>query len=203
MIAYHRLLLPLLALVIAGCARGPEKPDPEVVAKHRDRFLSEVEPADPLTPLDWRDAQAEGGEEGVEELGAPEPPADGLATFVGQVGGILSPFGDAEQEFPFKAGKAVFFMVDPATVAEFVEHAGEGEEGEAHAADCPFCAREALDNASAVAVVMFSGEDGKPIEIDARDLFGLQKGDLVVVRGEPKLTGDLLQVAADELFIRK
>lgn len=186
-------LLSLLALAagLAGCAKGPVKPDPEAVAELREELVFEVEPADAVTALDWRDSQAE----------AEEASTSGKITLVGQIGGMPNPFGEGlEQEFPWKAGQASFFLVDPATVAEFVDHAGEA--GEDHAADCPFCAREAATKLPALAMVSFK-KDGKPIKVGAQELFGLKAGDLLVVRGVASEVGELLMIDADGLFVRE
>lgn len=202
----------LLSLaVLAGCAKGPVKPDPAVVEAARARFVLEVEPGDrQLTPLDWRDEQAGDGPVDVlttvddaEETSEAPAERSNRVVLVGQIGGMPNPFGtDSEPDFPWKAGEATFFLVDPATADEFADHSAE--EGDDHAADCPFCAREAASKANAIAVVSFPREDdpGKSLAIDARDLFGIKKGDVVVVRGEAELVGDVLVVTADGLFRR-
>lgn len=197
--AFRCLPLSLLAFgaLLVGCAEGPVKQDPEVVAALRERFVLEVEPADALTALDWRDQQVE---DAAVVPAVSEPSEDGRITLVGQIGGMPNPFADGmEQDFPWKAGVASFFLVDPATAAGFEEHASEA--GDDHAADCPFCAREAATKLPALAAVTFS-EDGKHVRIDARELFGLEAGDLVVVRGMPSQVGDLLTIEADGLFVR-
>lgn len=199
-----------LALLV-GCAEGPVKPDPAVIEATRARFVLEVEPGDrQLTPLDWRDEQA--GEGPVEVLttvedgqgdNAESAEPSNRVVLVGRVGGMPSPFvADTEPDFPWKKGQATFFLVDPATADEFSSHSAE--EGDDHAADCPFCAREAASQSNAVAVVSFPSEDdpSKPVAIDARDLFGIKQGDVVVVRGKAELVGDVLVVTADGLFRR-
>lgn len=193
-------LLPLALLAfcaLVGCAEGPVKPDPALVAELRDRYLLEAEPAGALTPLDWREAKT--GDAAEPESTSAEP---GGVVLVGQVGGMPSPWGDgAEPHFPWREGEATFFLVDPTTAAEFSDHADEA--GEAHAADCAFCANKAADKSSSVAVVTFSGGEGQPAApIDSRDLFGLKVGDLVVVRGVASLKGGVLLVAADGLHRR-
>lgn len=51
-----------------------------------------------------------------------------------------------------------------------------------HDEDCPFC-KLRLANAPTVAVG-FETAQGKPIPVDARKLFGIKKGDVVVVLGK-------------------
>ena len=196
------LALPLLAL--GGCADGPVKPDPAVVKSLRGLYVRDAEPADAVTPLDWREAReasvAEGG------ATAEEKPAEESKqiTLVGTVGGMPNPWGaENEPDFPWKAGQATFFLVDPSTVEEFATHAAA--EGVEHAEDCPFCSREARNKTSSVAVVTFPATDDpkKPAAVDTRELFGLEKGDLVVVHGEWTLKGDVLMVNADGLYKRE
>lgn len=190
-------LLSFPAVLLVGCAEGPVKADPAVVAALKERYVLTAEPADALTPLDWRDAQSA---EGTAEQA---PATTGRAVLVGQVGGMPNPWGEGtEPDFPWRAGQATFFLVDPSTAAEFADHADEA--GEAHAADCPFCSREAASKASSIAVVTFAGDDdlSRPAAVDARELFGLKEGDLVVVRGVAALKGDVLMVEAEGLYRR-
>ena len=200
-------LAPLAAaLWLTGCADGPVKPDPAVVASLREQYVLEVEPAGAVSPLDWRELQAE--EEGpvevaetldsAEELAAED---DGRVVLIGRVGGMPDPFEKGlEPGFPWRDGKAVFFLVDAATADEFTDHLAEQDDD--HAANCPFCAAHAANQMSAVATVIFPGETGDAAPVDARDLFGLEEGELVVVRGEPSVLGDLMVVKADGLFRR-
>ncbi|WP_146573536.1 hypothetical protein [Botrimarina hoheduenensis] len=186
------LLVIGMAGGMAGCAEGPVKADPAVAEQLRALLQLSEEPVGAQTPLDWR-----------ESLGELDPAVekDAPILLMGRVGGMPNPWPETETDFPWRRGTATFFLVDPATADEFAEHAGE--DGAAHAADCPFCAREAASKANAVAAVTFLGTDGKAAGIDARELFGLSEGDTVVVRGKAKLLGDeLLVVEADGLFRR-
>ena len=99
---------------------------------------------------------------------------------------------------PFLDGKASFVLVEiPAD-----DHANKP----GHDADnCPFCKKK---NANAPMVaVQFLGADGKPIPIDARKLFGLEKGVDVVVRGigafDPKLAIPVIQLTAEAIHLRR
>jgi hypothetical protein len=198
-------LLTLLASMLAGCAEGPVKADPKVVGELRERLELASEPADPVTPLDWRErmtaAEADPNDESADSPATPVSGEGGGVVLVGQVGGMPNPWGKAEPNFPWKAGQATFFLVDPSVAAEFADH--QHAEGEDHA-DCPFCAREATAKADGVAAVNVLGPDGKPVAIDARELLGLKEGDVVVVRGAASmLGGELLVLDADGVFIRR
>ncbi|TWT88849.1 hypothetical protein Mal64_23370 [Pseudobythopirellula maris] len=189
---HPRRLLAFLAAAgfLIGCSQGPAPPDPKRVAAERERLMLAEEPADALSPLDYRETLEEGDGETASQV-----------VLVGKVGGIPNPWGKLEPDFPWRENQAAFFLVDPATAMEFDEHdAGDPD----HLADCPFCAREAANQASAVAAVNFSDAQGKQIAIGARELLGLKAGDTVVVRGEAQLlAGDLLVVEANGLFIRE
>ena len=66
-------------------------------------------------------------------------------------------------------------------LSEAPDEAHQGKPG--HDPDgCPFC-KQKMANAPTV-TVGFSNDRGEPIPVDARKLFGLNKGDLVVVRGK-------------------
>jgi hypothetical protein len=197
-------LLMLLATSLAGCAEGPVKADPKVVGELRSRLELASEPADPVTPLDWRErvtaAEADPNDESADAPASTDGGAGGVV-LVGQVGGMPNPWGEAEPNFPWKAGQATFFLVDPSVAAEFADH--QHAEGEDHA-DCPFCAREATAKADGVAAVNVLGSDGKPVGIDARELLGLKEGDVVVVRGAATLLGgELLVLDADGVYVRR
>jgi hypothetical protein len=88
---------------------------------------------------------------------------------VGSVGGVPNPSDQAMPDFPFAKNQAIFFLVDPEVAAEAEEHAHTHAEGE----ECAFCAAHAADSAHAIAVVQFADENGKPLAVDARDLFEL------------------------------
>ena len=99
---------------------------------------------------------------------------------------------------PFLDGKASFVLLEiPAD-----DHAAKP----GHDADnCPFCKKRTAG--APLTAVQFLGEDGKVIPIDARKLFGVAKGNDVVVRGtgvfDPKLAIPVIQMTADGIFVRK
>lgn len=99
---------------------------------------------------------------------------------------------------PFLANKASFSLVEiPAD--DHAKKAGHNED------DCPFCKKRAAN--APLGAVQFLGADGKPIPVDARKLFGVQKGQDVVIRGtgvfDPKLGIPVIQLTADGIHVRK
>jgi hypothetical protein len=98
---------------------------------------------------------------------------------------------------PFLEGKASFSLLEiPAD-----DHAARPGH---NADDCPFCKKRRAN--ATMAAVQFLGGDDKPIPVDARTLFGVEKGRDVVVRGtgvfDPKLGIPVIQVTADGIFVR-
>lgn len=179
-------LAACLLTFAVGCQPGEPAAQIDVAAARQELVLAE-EPADPQTALDL--SEREGGF------------SEGEVVLVGQVGGMPNPWGDAEAEFPWRAGEASFFIVDPSTVADFSGH--EHEEGEDHS-DCVFCQNRAANSVHSVAAVTFNGADGKPLPVDARQLFEINADDIVVVKGFAKrIGGDLLVVDAKGLYVRR
>ena len=103
----------------------------------------------------------------------------------------MTPAADAET---WHKGHAEFTMLDPSFVEEATEH--EHADG----GECKFCAS---DKANAQAIVQFVGEDGKTLAIDARELFGLKGEEIVVVRGNAKVTPIGMVITADGLHVRQ
>lgn len=176
---------PALAVVflVAGCEQQQAGLDPAQLAEHRKAILLAEEPEGAVTPLDLREGDFTEGE----------------VVLVGQIGGIANPYGDIEPAFPWKAGEATLFLVDPGTAAAHAEHTSDPD----HAADCPFCAAHAGDNANSVAVVSFTEADGKPIHAGAQQLLEVDQDAVVVVKGNAKLVGELLIVDATGLYVRE
>jgi len=99
---------------------------------------------------------------------------------------------------PFLDGKASFSLLEIPTD----DHANKP----GHVADdCPFCKKRNAN--SPMAAVQFLGADGKPLPVDARKLFGVDKGSDVVIRGsgvfDPKLGIPVIQMTADGIHVRK
>jgi hypothetical protein len=119
---------------------------------------------------------------------------------VGSVGGVPNPTDQSHPDFPFAKGKAVFFLADPEAVAEMEEHEHKHAPGE----ECAFCAAHAAESAHLIAVVQFADENGKPLNIDVRDLFDLKVKETVVVKGKAKVApGGMLTVDATGLYVRR
>lgn len=119
---------------------------------------------------------------------------------VGSVGGVPNPSDQSTPDFPFAKGQAIFFLVDPEVAAEAEEHAHTHAEGE----ECAFCAAHAADSAHAIAVVQFADEKGKPLPVDARELFELKEKETVVVKGKAKATANgMITVDATGLYVRR
>jgi hypothetical protein len=98
---------------------------------------------------------------------------------------------------PFLEGKASFSLLEiPAD--DHAEKPGHNPD------DCPFCKKRQAN--ATMAAVQFLGADGKPIPVDARKLFGIEKGQDVVIRGtgvfDAKLGVPIIQVTADGIFVR-
>lgn len=145
----------------------------------RAKLVMHDEPVDPLTPTAAK-----------ETLSAKDAPKGSQHLVIaGRIG--------AKGMEPFLENKASFVLQ---------EIPADGHAGKAgHDADnCPFCKKRSA-NAPMVAV-QFVGADGKPLPIDARKLFGVTKGQEVVVSGtavfDPKLAIPVIQLTADAIHLR-
>ena len=98
---------------------------------------------------------------------------------------------------PFLEGKASFSLLE-------IPEDDHAEKPGHNADDCPFCKKRQAN--ATMAAVQFLGADGKPIPVDARRLFGVEKGQDVVIRGtgvfDAKLGVPIIQVTADGIFVR-
>jgi hypothetical protein len=116
----------------------------------------------------------------------------------GQIGGMPNVWPETHPDFPWYKGQASFFLVDTKVASQFATHAKK--HGGNH--NCAFCQSLARKNASAIAVVNLTDEQGKTLRIDARELFDLQENATVVVRGKAKLLGRrLLVIDADGIHV--
>jgi hypothetical protein len=85
-------------------------------------------------------------------------------------------------------------------VSEAPDEAHQGKPG--HDPDgCPFC-KQKLANAPTV-TIGFSNDQGQPIPVDARKLFGVNKGDIVIVKGKGSYEESLkiLTIDATGLYV--
>jgi hypothetical protein len=98
---------------------------------------------------------------------------------------------------PFLEGKASFSLLE-------IPEDDHAEKPGHNADDCPFCKKRQAN--ATMAAVQFLGSDGKPLPVDARKLFGVEKGQDVVIRGtgvfDAKLGVPIIQVTADAIFVR-
>ena len=206
----------LFVFAIAGCG-GPAE-DPETVAI-RNKYVISAEPADPLSLTqaaalvgikpDKEDAAkidaeaasasepddsaadtadtADTAEPATADTGAASAPAIAEASDVTLVGRIYA--GELE---PWEDGKASFMLSE----------LPEDGHGEGHDSDnCPFCKRRLAK--APTAIVRFVDAQGETLPIDARKLFGLEKGQTVVVRGTV-VAGEFNSIVmiADQMHVR-
>jgi hypothetical protein len=111
---------------------------------------------------------------------------------------VPNPSEQSHPDYPFVKNQAMFFLADPEAVAEMEEHAHHHAPGEV----CAFCAAHTAD--ALVAVVQFKGPNGKPLPVDARELFDLKEKETVVIRGKARVApGGMLTVDATGLYARR
>ena len=102
---------------------------------------------------------------------------------------VLTGTIDAGAREPWEAGKALFLITESSIAAH--DH-GEDD-------NCPFCNREKAAN---LALVKFVDDSGETVAIDARDLFGLEKGQQVVIEGTGAVDpSGTLVVTANGIFV--
>jgi hypothetical protein len=99
----------------------------------------------------------------------------------------------AGDDDPFEKNQAAFFL------SELPDHDHAGHD----AANCPFCKHRAAETPRVI--VQFVDDAGQVLPIDSRQLLGVEKGQVVVVRGQGQLndTLDLLVVTASGIHIRR
>ena len=175
----RRGFLTVAAAVGLGMTAVPALAQVDAAAL-KSKLVMPDEPVDPLTPTAARETlSAKDAPKGPQQL-----------VIAGRIG--------AKGMEPFLENKASFVLQEiPAD-----DHAGKA----GHDADnCPFCKKRSA-NAPMVAV-QFVGTDGKALPVDSRKLFGIQKGQEVVVAGtavfDPKLAIPVIQLTADSIHVRK
>ena len=124
---------------------------------------------------------------------------------VGKIGGAAGA-DRTLSDFPWEKGRATFIISDPAfepahTHDHDHDHGDDHDHGHSHADhECHYCQAKAVD---AQAWVRFLGDDNKPIAVDARELFNVKEGDIVVVKGHAKLSAGVLVVDAKGIYVRR
>ena len=154
------------------------------VAVVRQQLIVAQEPANALSPTATK-----------QKLAATPLPAAGKP-IVPQAVVVAGRIGARGME-PFLENKASFVLLEiPAD-----DHAQKP----GHDADnCPFCKKRTAN--SPMVAVQFVGDDKQPIPIDARKLFGVVKGQDVVISGmavfDPKLAIPVIQLTANSIYVR-
>ncbi len=164
------------AFIVLAAATGCEQDDRHDprIQAARAKWLLRDEPANAVTLLDLRDNL--------------DPQRD--VVVVGMIGGAPQ---------PWTKGRAAFVIGDPALLMEVADPDHECGPG------CPHCAKKREERqAQGLAFVRFLDERGELISIDAQRLFGLQREQIVVVRGRAELDdlGNLV-VSANGLYVRR
>jgi hypothetical protein len=182
-----RLVYILLVVTVIGCESSKSKVDPAVLAGFRERFVSAEDPPQAISVDELRAELQNGGSNMKDSV-----------VLVGQVGGIPNPLEQSQPNFPWQPGAATFYLVDREVASKLAAHMEA--QGPDHG-DCPFCARAIRKSAESMAVVSFH-DNGKPIPIDARELFDLQEGNLIVLEGDATLIADeMLVVNARRIYV--
>jgi hypothetical protein len=169
-----KLVALFCALLLAGC--GYDATGGERTPANADEMRRELLLSDePAEAIGVLDAQ--------ETLAA-----DSEATVVGVIGGVPNPFG---------SGDASFVIADAAVLAEDDGHDCEKE-------GCHFCKKNNQEPSHGLALVCFVDEQGQPRRFDARETFGLQAEQTVVVRGRcQKDASGMLVLTATGIYVRR
>jgi len=110
---------------------------------------------------------------------------------------VVGRIGAGEFE-PWADGQAAFLLTEALPDSSHVSTPGHDP------ATCPFCRRRAEKAASITALVQFRDDQGAVLPIDARELLGVTKDQVVVVRGKGHVYKlGVLVVAADGIHVRR
>lgn len=168
----------LVLACVAGLA-GCSLTEPTGALAQGKKYLLPQEPAGAQPVSEVKKAAEQSTEAGSAPVGV---------VLVGRIGA-----GAGE---PFETGKALFVVseYDPDAHAD-----GPGHDAD----DCPFCKRKAAQ--APKAIVQIVDDQGRVVATDARQLLGLKKGQVVVVRGRAAFDrdADSLVVTADGLHVRR
>jgi hypothetical protein len=165
-------------LALAGC--GQSGPSGEL-ARQGQEFLLPAEPAGAVGILDYREAAG--------DLKTGEAASAGSDVVLwGKVGGAAQTWSPLSAEF---------FISDPTCELEAGGHV-------CHDDNCPFCKNKQHKNQDGLAVVVLTDPAGNVPAVDARKLLPLEKGQMIVVRGQAEIdsTGQLL-VRASGVYLRR
>jgi hypothetical protein len=183
-----RWIAPILALASMSVCRALE---PREIGAHYARLKLAETPKDAEGVLAVQKQLV-----AAKKQAAAAPSQEVVVT--GQIGGMPNVWPETHPDFPWYKGQASFFLVDSKVAAQFATHAKQ--HGGNH--NCSFCQSLARKNASAIAVVNLTDEEGKTLRIDSRELLGLKENATVVVRGKAKLlSGRLLVIDADGIYL--
>lgn len=165
----------ILATTSVGC--GDSRADfDQSLALQGAAYLLETEPTEVMGVLEVRDQLDEQAEIAV----------------IGRIGGVAQ---------PWQNGKAAFVISDPSVEAVVDDHGHTNECGDG----CAFCARTKAETATLkLAMVEVVDEQGRVVPHDARQLLGLETGQLVVVQGRARIDslGHLILTAAG-IYVRR
>lgn len=181
------LLSILLAVASSGCleqqAQDPTGPTAEQTAAAQAEYL-QAEAADSTQTV-------------VEAIAALEGGGPMVMTVVGVLGGMPNPYDkQSKPDFPWVAGEAAFFLVDPATAKEF-----EGDHGHAPGEECSFCLGKARDMVSTVAMVSLLDKASVVLPYQADQLLGLEEASTVQVTGRANMLADMLVIEATSIYV--
>lgn len=167
-----------LGLAVLVVAAGCQQQDPHVVELRKQLVLTD----EPTGASSIEATLAKAKETEVEDVGD--------VVLVGRIG-----VGEFE---PWAEGQASFLMSEALPETDHASTAGHDP------ANCPFCRRRAEKAASFTALVQFRDDKGEVLPIDARELLGVEKNQVVVVRGKARVdkVGTLV-VAADGIHVRR
>jgi len=168
---------PLILLVLLAVVSGCNKGDERVSSLRRQLLLAD-EPSGAASIADVRDGMT------VDT----QPDQDVL--IVGRIGaGEFEPWAD---------GQASFLMAEALPGSDHAATPGHDP------ANCPFCRRRAEKAGNATALVQFRDANGEVFPIDARKLLGVEKDQVVVVRGKGHVDKlGVLVVSATGIHVRR
>lgn len=173
----NQLLLVLVLLAATGC----NKVDDRVSSLRRQLILPD-EPAGAASIAELRD--------GMKPAEVADVTADKDVVLVGRISaGEFEPWAD---------GQASFLLAEALPESDHAATPGHDP------ATCPFCRRRAAKADNATALVQFRDAKGEVMPIDARELLGVKKDQVVVVRGKGHVDKlGVLVVSATGIHVRR